>query len=122
MARLQRAPVDRVAAHFVDYLFEVYRGSRHVRRVAAWVGLLVLGIDSLAQSEWRVPRRRQLVFAYRNAQYKAKYSHQAGPRGGVDIVQLGPGRGMPELETVRSIRSLADAERFYQDCASGRPW
>jgi hypothetical protein len=122
MPKLQSAPAERVASHFIDYLFDDYQGSRHVRRVAAWVGLLVLGIDNLARAKWKVPRQRQLEFSYRGARYKAKYNHKAGPRGGVDIVQVLPGRGSPEGATVRSMRSLRDAERFYRDCGTGRPW
>lgn len=122
MAKLQQAPAERIATHFVDYLFDSYRGSRHVRRVAAWVGLLVVAIERLSRSQWRVPRQRQLVFGYRGSTFKAKYSHGAGSRGGIDIVEILPGRGSPEGRIVRSIRSLVDAEQFYRDCAAGNPW
>ena len=62
MPRLMGASAERIANHFVDYLFDTYRGSRHVRQVAAWVALIVLGIERLAGHQWRVPRDRQLRF------------------------------------------------------------
>ena len=44
------ASVERVADHFVNYLFDTYRGSRHVRHVASWVGFLVG--DRPRESRW----------------------------------------------------------------------
>jgi hypothetical protein len=122
MAQLQGAPAERLTTHFVDYLFEDYRGSRHVRRVAAWVGFLVLGIERLSHAQWKVPRQRQLFFSYKDRRYKAKYNHASGSRGGIDIIEVLPGRGSPEGSTVRSIKSLAEAEQFYSDCRAGSPW
>lgn len=122
MAKLTGAPSERLATHFVDYLYEEYRGSRHVRRVAAWVGLIVLGIERLAGHNWRIPRNRQLRFDCSGSSYKAKYNHRAGPRGGIDIVEVLQGRGAREGRTVSSIRSLADAQRFYDERSRALPW
>ncbi len=122
MAHLANASSDRLSDYFVDYLFDEYRGSRHVRRVASWVGLIVLGLQHLVRANWKVPRRRQLAFEYKGTTYKAKYNHSTGPRGGIDIVEVLPGRGAPEGRKMRSIRNLQDAERFYEDCARGQPW
>jgi hypothetical protein len=121
MAKLTGASAERLANYFVDYLYDDYRGSRHVRRVASWTGLLVLGIERLGVQA-RVPRTRQLVFRYKNRAFKMKYNHKAGPRGGIDLIEVLPGRGMPEGPTVRSIRSLSEAERFYLDCERHKPW
>ena len=46
MTKLADATPERIADHFVNYLFAEYYGDRHVRRVASWVGLIVLGIES----------------------------------------------------------------------------
>jgi hypothetical protein len=118
MARLPGASAERLANHFVSYLFEDYQGSRHVRRIAAWVGLIVLGIERAAGQDWGIPRSRQLHFSFANRKFKAKYNHQAGPRGGIDIVEVLAGRGAPEGNTVISIQNLADAEDFYNRAPS----
>ena len=122
MTKLAGAPSERLATYFVDYLYGEYRGSRHVRRVAAWVGLIVLGIERLAGHNWRIPRDRQLRFDCAGSSYKAKYNHLAGRRGGIDIVEVLQGRGAPEGKTVTSIRSLTEAQRFYDERSSGLPW
>src|SRR2546423_438469 len=112
MAKLANATAERLADHFVNYLFDEYRGSRHVRRVASWVGLIVLGIEKVTGSR-EVPRNRQLRFEYAGRSFKAKYNHKSGTRGGIDIVEILPGRGSPEGQTVGTIRNLAEAGSFY---------
>jgi hypothetical protein len=114
MPRLVGAASEKLADHFVNYLFEEFQGVRHVRRVASWVGLIVLGIEKLSSGKWRIPRDRQLRFEYKGQSFKAKYNHATGPRGGIDIVEILPGRGSPEGRTVVSISSLAEAEQFYR--------
>ncbi len=113
MARLAQASAELLADHFVNYLFDEYLGSRHVRRVASWVGLIVLGIQRVAGNNWNIPRNRQLAFEFQRRSFKAKFNHQAGSRGGIDVVEILPGRGSPEGATVASITSLQGAEDFY---------
>jgi hypothetical protein len=113
MAQLARVSAELLADHFVNYLFDEYRGSRHVRRVASWVGLIVLGIQRVAGNNWKVPRNRQLRFEFQGRSFKAKYNHRAGTRGGIDIVEILEGRGSPEGETVASVTNLREAENFY---------
>ena len=122
MPRLTGASSDRLANHFVDYLFLQYKGSRHVRQVASWVGLIVLGIERLAGHHWRVPRDRQLRFDHRGVSYKARYNHKVGPRGGIEIVEVLPGRGAPEGRSVTKITSLRGAQAFYGARLNGDPW
>ena len=114
MAKLIGASSERLADHFVNYLFDEYQGSKHVRRVASWVGLIVLGIERTAGTDWKIPRNRQLLFDHNGRSLKAKYNHKAGSRGGVDIVEVLPGRGSPEGQTILSITNLQGAERFYK--------
>lgn len=118
MARLARASAELLADHFVNYLFDEYQGSRHARRIASWVGLIVLGIQRVAGDNWKVPRNRQLRFKFRGRSFKAKYNHRAGSRGGIDIVEILEGRGSPEGETVTSITNLREAEEFYNRAPS----
>ena len=104
---------DRVADHFVNYLFGGYQGSMHVRRVASWVGLLALAIDNLPKSRWWFSKTRQLMFEYKSRRFKVKYNHTIKPRGGIEIVEIEAKPGSPEIKTVVSIGSLKDAEAFY---------
>lgn len=113
MSPLTQAPAELLANHFVDYLFKKYQGSRHVRRVASWVGFLVLGIRRAAGKDWKVPRNRQLQFGFQGRSFKAKYNHKTGSRGGIEIVEVLEGRGSPEGKTVTSIANLNEAEDFY---------
>ena len=105
---------ERLADYFVNYLFDNYRGARHVRRVASWVGLIVLAIDKIAEERW-IPRTRQLKFTFQGRTFKVKYNHSIGGRGGIQIVEVLSGRGSPEGDIVIEIKSLSEAEKFYND-------
>ena len=118
MPNLKRASAELLANHFVNYLYDSFRGARHVRRIASWVGLIVLGIERASGRDWRIPRNRQLHFNFAGKSFKAKYDHRAGSRGGVDIVEVLSGRGSPEGRTVLSVTSLREAERFYNQAPS----
>jgi hypothetical protein len=114
--KLSQATPEAIADYFVNYLFAEYSDSRHVRRITSWVGLIVLGIEKLAGSRY-VPRSRQLRFDYNGKSYKAKFNHHAGPRGGIDIVEIVAGRGSPEGQTVHSVTNLQEAAAFYDNPA-----
>jgi hypothetical protein len=105
---------ERLADHFVSYLFDQYKGSRHVRRVASWIGFIIKAIERIAGSTLSQNRQRQITFEYKGRQFKAKYDHKAGPRGGIDIIEVLPGRGAPEGGTVTKITDLTEAEDFYR--------
>ena len=113
MSPLGQASAELLADHFINYLYDEYRGSRHVRRVASWVGLVVLGIQRAAGNDWKVPRNRQMRFVFQGRSFKAKYNHQTGSRGGIEIVEVLEGRGSPEGRSVTSIANLHEAEDFY---------
>lgn len=104
---------ERMAEHFVNYLFEGYAGNaRHVRRVAAWLGLLALGIDKI-KDNWHGSNSRQLIFEKDGQKYKVRYNHRVRPNGGIEIVEVAPGRGSPDAAVVLQIASLYEAARFY---------
>ena len=113
MSRKQERP-ERLADHLVNYLFDNYSGSRHVRRVASWVGLIVLAIDKITEERW-IPRTRQLKFTFQGQTFKVKYNHSIGGRGGIQIVEVLSGRGSPEGDIVIEVKSLSEAEKFYND-------
>jgi hypothetical protein len=102
-----------LADGFVSYLFEQYRGTRHVRRIASWIGFIIKAVDRLPGVSFSRRHSRQLGFDYRGRRFKARYNHTAGTRGGIDIVEVLPGRGGPEGKVAVSIVSLSDAEDVY---------
>jgi hypothetical protein len=104
---------ERVADHFVNYLFDHYQGSRHVRRVSTWIGFILKAIDKVAGNSLQMSRTRQIIFDYQNHRFKARFSHQVGARGGIQIVEVLAGRGAPEGGTALTIRSLSEAEDAY---------
>lgn len=110
--KLEEVGPERIADHFIAYLFDEYPHNNHVRRVSSWVGLIVLGIEKLADRRY-IPRSRQLRFEYDGRSFKAKFNHRAGPRGGIDIVEIDEGRGSPEGRTICSITNLIEAAYFY---------
>jgi hypothetical protein len=107
--------IDRIADHFVNYLFDEYQGSRHVRRVATWIGFLLKAIEHTADSgSIQQNRTRQLTFEYRNHRFKARYDHHASARGGIEIVEVLPGQGAPDGGFVTRVTNLGEAEAAYQ--------
>jgi hypothetical protein len=120
MPALSSSSPERLADHFVNYLFDTYRGSKHVRRVASWVGFIVKGIVKLDASPY-IPRDRQLRFHYNGRTFKAKFNHHAGgsQRGGIEIVEILPGRGSPEGGVNRTIKDLGEAAAFYDNPGQG---
>src|SRR5438105_4349560 len=113
MSTTSAARVQQLADYFVGYLFDRYQGTRHVRRVATWIGFLLMTIERVAGGTLGRSRTRQIAFEYRGHRFKAKYAHDAGPRGGIQIVEVLPGRGAPEGRVAMSITSLSDAEEAY---------
>ena len=105
---------ERLADYFVNYLFASYQGARHVRRVASWVGLIVLAVDRIGERRW-IWGRRQLRFTFQSRTFRLKYDHSLGSRGGIQIVEVLSGQGSPEGDIATSIMSLSEAERFYND-------
>ena len=113
ITRFQLGP-ERLADHFITYLFENYPNSRHVRRVAFWVGLIVLAIDRIGD-ERGLWHKRQLRFTCYNRAFKVRYNHKIPKRGGIEIVEILPAQGNPDGKTVIALASLTEAEIFYQD-------
>jgi hypothetical protein len=122
MTLLNGASADRISEHFVHYLFNGFQGSRHIRRVAAWVGFVIRGIQRGAGDRWWVgggSQMRQLWFSYAGRTFKVKYNHAlhkgASRMGGIEIVEVLLARGNPEVKTIATIRDLNEAETFYNE-------
>jgi hypothetical protein len=113
MTLATRGSTERLADHFVNYLFDHYHGSRHVRRVSTWIGFILKAIENAAGNSLQISRTRQITFDYQGHHFKARFNHSAGTRGGIEIVEVLPGRGAPEGRTALTVTSLTEAEDAY---------
>ncbi len=104
---------DRMAEEYLAYLFSEKAGNRHVRRVASWLGLLILGVEKIAD-RWWVSHTRQLCFEASGKRYKVRFNHQLGSRGGIEFVEVQPSQGQPEIAVVKAIGDLGEAAAFYR--------
>ncbi len=95
----------------VGYIFIRYGHSRHVRRVATWVGLILKGIERIAGGSLRRRGKGQVKFQYQERHFKVKFNHKAGPRGGLDILEI---RGIRNGALAARITSLEEAEGLYR--------
>jgi len=108
------ADVERLANQLVGYLFDQYKGSRHVRRVATWIGFLLKAIERASKGRVILSRSRQVVFKYRGYRFKVRYNHKAGSRGGIDIVESLDSQGRPDGSVAASITNLTEAQDVYE--------
>jgi hypothetical protein len=115
MASAEKKQSELLADYFVGYLFERYQGTRHVRRVATWIGFLLKAIEKLPGVQFERTRSRQLTFQYRRHRFKVRYNHKVGARGGIEFVEVLSGRGAPEGKVALTIGSLDEAESAYGD-------
>ena len=104
---------DRMAEEYLAYLFKSRANDRHVRRVASWLGLLILGVEKIKR-KWWVSHTRQLCFEARGRRFKAKFDHQPRPGGGIHFVEVQPTHGQPEIGTVKVITNLSEAAQFFK--------
>lgn len=114
MVERKKGHAELLADYFVAYLFDKYRGTRHVRRVATWIGFLLKAIERLPRASFTRQRSRQLMFDYRGRRFKVRYNHKIGARGGIQFVEVLPGRGAPEGAVALNVGSLAQAENAYR--------
>src|SRR5882724_8624199 len=96
--------------YFMSYLFTKFRGSRHVRRVAPWLGFIAKAIEDSPKSKMWQRYTRQLMFYYRGHWFKVRYDHQAGPRGGIQILEY-----RNNSRAIVTIESLNDAAKVYHN-------
>jgi len=106
---------DRMAELFLAYLFESRANDRQVRRVASWLGLLILGADKI-KDKWWFSRARQLCFDPRGKRYKARFQHRIARgrarRGGIEFVEVAKSQGQPDIGVARQISDLGEAAAF----------
>lgn len=107
--------VERVANYLVGYIAQRYGDSQHVRRVASWLGFLLLGIDRLAPGAWWRAHTRQVRFEHEGAQFEHDLCRQAN-----DLYPASAGRRVHIAHLVGM--PLLDAQRFYDERIAGRSW
>ena len=113
MRKGQAFSADRMAEVFLAYLFKHRAHDRHVRRVASWLGLLILGIEKI-KDQWWVSHTRQLCFEIDGRRFKAKFDHKPRPAGGIHFIEVEATRGQREIGTVKMITNLDEAAKFFK--------
>jgi hypothetical protein len=104
---------DRMTELFLAYLFKNRANDRHVRRVASWLGLLILGVEKI-KDKWWLSHSRQLCFEIGSKRYKARFDHKIGQRGGIEFVEIAKTQGQPDIRVARQISDLASAAAFFR--------
>jgi hypothetical protein len=99
---------EQVCDKFVGYICENKATARHVRRIASWLGLVIYGIDQIAD-DWNFHYTRLFQFTSAGVTYTVRYIHKSPtlPRGGLQIEEAS------SYHVVLELRSLADAKAFY---------
>jgi hypothetical protein len=107
--------VDDLAEYLIGYIAKQYPDTKHVRRVGPWLGFILKAIERVATGTLELNRTRQIVFSYRGRQFKARYDHHAGFRGGIELVEFLPLQGSPDASSAAvRVTNLDEAERVYQ--------
>jgi hypothetical protein len=104
---------DRMCEFFRDYIAREFGDKLKIMRIMPWLNLIAHGID-MRKTRWWAVGERQLHFEVADGKrYKAKFDHDLGFRGGIVIIEIATTPGEPEIETVESIRSDAEAKEFF---------
>ncbi len=104
---------ERMTEAVLAHLFRNNADNPHVRRVASWLGLLILGIEEI-KDMWWVSHTKQLCFEFDGRRFEARYNHRLKPRGGIEIIEVGPKPGLPDIGVVKMISNLKDAAKFFR--------
>jgi hypothetical protein len=115
--RDERFWIELLNNQLVGAICNGYSRSRHVRRVAGWIGLVLKGIEWIGGSSLKRYQRRQVQFEYAGRRFRGRFNHELvnpklGRRGGLEIVEVLAVRG-GRLRPVLSITSLDEAEDAY---------
>ena len=94
-------------------LFRVKADSQHLRRVASWVGLLILGVEKI-KDRWWLSRSKQLCFEFDGRQFRARYNRNLKPHGGIEIVEVEPKTGLSDIGVAKAISNLKEAAKFFR--------
>jgi hypothetical protein len=104
---------ERMAEAYLAYLFRNKADSPHMRRVASWLGLLILGVEKI-KDRWWVSHSKQLCFEFEGRRFKARYNHRLEPHGGIEIVEVESKPGQPDIGIAKAISNLKDAAKFFR--------
>ena len=108
---------DLSAEHMAEvYLAQLFRNKTdnpHLRLVASWLGLLILGIEKI-KDIWWVSHTKQLCFEFDGRRFETRYNHRLKPHGGIEIVEVELKPGKPDIGVAKVISNLKDAAKFFR--------
>lgn len=93
---------EQLTIRFLDYLYDNYGDTRHIKRMAPSIGPIIWKLCQLAPLS--LTHTRQIRFDYRGHRFKGRYSHHGGGR--FEIVET---IGRRDGRNVCTIRNLTDA-------------
>jgi hypothetical protein len=104
---------ERMAEISLAKLFRNRTDSPQLRRVASWLGLLVLGVEKI-KDRWWVSHTKQLCFEFDGRRFEARYNPRLEPHGGIEIVEVEAKSGKPDISVAKAISNLKDAAKFFR--------
>ena len=104
---------ERMAEISLARLFRNRVDCKHLRRVASWLGLLVLGVEKI-KDRWWVSTSKQLCFEFDGRRFEARYNPRLEPHGGIEIVEVEVKSGKPDISVAKAIANLKDAAKFFR--------
>jgi hypothetical protein len=104
---------ERMAEAYLAKLFPDKADNPHLRHVASWLGLLLLGVEEI-KDRWWLSRTKHLCFEFDGRRFKARYNHRLKPRGGIEIIEVEPKSGRTDIGVAKVISNLKDAAKFFR--------
>jgi hypothetical protein len=104
---------EHMAQAYLEHVFGKRADNQYIRYVAPWLGLFILGVESI-KDRWWVSRTKQLCFEFDGRQFKARYNPDLKPHGAIEIVELEAAPGRRDKGVAKVISSLKDAAKFFR--------
>ena len=57
---------------------------------------------------------KQLCFEFDGRRFKARYNPRLEPHGGIEIVEVEPKTGQPDIGVAKAISNLKEAAKFFR--------
>jgi hypothetical protein len=110
---------ERLAGHFIDSALKAHPDRRGAWQLASWAGLVILGIEKLKGSVWKLSGGHQLRFEYEGRCFDVQFVPELSSEGGrIEIAEILPGPEGGEERLAATIASLSEAESFYREPAT----
>ena len=104
---------ERMAEVYLAKIFPDQADNPHMRQVASWLGVLMLGVEKI-KDKWWVSHNKQLCFEFDGRRFKAQYNDRLEPHGGIEIIEVEAKTGQSDIGIAKVISNLKDAMKFFR--------